>query len=247
MTPRATSRELPHRFPPTRWSVVLEARRETSAQSQAALEMICRSYWYPLYAHVRRCGHSSHDAQDLTQEFFCRLLEKKWLDTADREKGRLRTFLIVALKKFMAKEWRRASAQKRGGGEVPVPMDTAFAESRYVADASANLRPDDVFDQQWALTLIELTLDRLRNEFAAAGKQNDFEALKTCLMAERGAIDYGSVAVGLGINEGAARVSVHRLRKRFREIYREEISQTLSSREELDTELRHLAEALSRG
>lgn len=246
MTNTATSRELPHQFPQTRWSVVLQARRETSALSEAALETICRSYWYPLYAHVRRCGHSPHDAQDLTQEFFCRLLEKKWLDTADREKGRLRTFLIVALKNFMAKEWRRASAQKRGGGEIHVPMDTAFAESRYAASSSTNLRPDDVFDQQWALTLIDLTLERLRNEFMAAGKPDDFEALKTCLMSARGSIDYPGVAQRLGMSEGATRVAVHRIRKRFREVYREEITQTLSNGEELDTELRHLAEALSK-
>lgn len=245
MTDNATSKE-PHQFPQTRWSVVLDARRTTSVESQAALETICRSYWYPLYAHVRRSGQSPHDAQDLTQEFFRHLLEKRWLDSADREKGKLRTFLIVALKNFMAKEWRRASAQKRGGGEIHVPMDTTFAESRYAADTSANLRPDDVFDQQWALTLIDLTIERLRNEFAAAGKPQDFEALKNCLMATRGAIDYSAVSESLGMSEGATRVAVHRIRKRFREIYREEIAQTLSNGDELDTELRHLSEALSR-
>jgi RNA polymerase sigma factor (sigma-70 family) len=246
VTEAITSRAQPEAFPPTRWSVVLAARKETSAESAAALETICRAYWYPLYAYVRRCGHDSHDAQDLTQEFFCRLLEKRWLESADKEKGRLRTFLIVALKRFMAKEWRRASTQRRGGGQTHVPMDTAFAESRYAADATAQLPADDMFDQQWALTLLDLTLERLRKEFEAAGKPNDFEALKSCLMAERGAIDYATVSGRLGVNEGAARVAVHRLRKRFREVYREEISQTLAEGADLDQELKQMAQALTR-
>ncbi len=245
MTESATSRAQPQTFPHTRWSVVLAARKETSEQSAAALETICQAYWFPLYAYVRRCGQSPHDAQDLTQEFFSRLLEKRWLDTADRDKGKLRTFLIVALKKFMAKEWRKASAQKRGGGQTHLPMDTAFAESRYAADAESELRAEDIFEQQWALTLLELTLQRLQKEFESAGKPNDFEEMKSCLVAERGAIDYASVASRLNLNEGAARVAVHRLRKRFREIYREEIAQTLSEDADLNGELRHLAQALA--
>src|SRR5271163_2861132 len=137
----------PRIFPATRWSVVLAARRAESPESAEALEAICRAYWYPLYAHVRRCGQSPHDAQDLTQEFFCRLLEKRWLDSANREKGKLRTFLIVALKNFMSKEWRRASAQRRGGSQSQVPFDTAFAESRYAADPSATLALEESFDR----------------------------------------------------------------------------------------------------
>jgi RNA polymerase sigma factor (sigma-70 family) len=232
-------------FPHTRWSVVLAATRKDSAESAAALEAICRAYWYPLYAYVRRCGQSPHDAQDLTQEFFCRLLEKRWLDSADPGKGRLRTFLIVMLKNFMSNEWRRASAQRRGGGQDQAQFDTAFAESLYAADTSS-LAPDDTFDRQWALTLLNLTVERLRAEFAAAGKPGDFEALKGCLMAERGKIDYPAVAQGLGVNEGAARVAAHRLRKRFREVYREEITQTLADGADVDGELRHLAAALAR-
>jgi DNA-directed RNA polymerase specialized sigma24 family protein len=237
--------EAPRIFPNTRWSVVLAATQRPSPESAPALEAICRAYWYPLYAYVRRCGQPPHDAQDLTQEFFCRLLEKNWLDAADREKGKLRTFLIVALKKFMGNEWRRASAQRRGGGLAQVQFDTAFAESRYAADSHA-LAPDEIFDQQWALALLDLTVNRLRAEFAAAGKPGDFAALKDCLMAGRGAIDYVAVAKRLGLNEGAARVAVHRLRKRFREIYREEILQTLADGADLDAELRHLATALAR-
>src|SRR3989442_778815 len=139
MSEAMTSRALPQAFPHTRWSVVLAATQDPSPESAAALETICRAYWYPLYAYVRRCGQSAPDAQDLTQEFFCRLLQKRWLDTADREKGRLRTFLIVAMKKFMAKEWRRLSAKRRGGGQAHVPMDTALAESRYAADATTGI------------------------------------------------------------------------------------------------------------
>jgi RNA polymerase sigma-70 factor (ECF subfamily) len=224
---------------------VLAATRTPSPESAAALEIICQAYWYPLYAYARRCGQSPHDAQDLTQEFFCRLLEKRWLDSADREKGRLRSFLIVALKKFMSNEWDRISALRRGGGWAHAQFDTAFAESRFAAD-SHSLTPDETFDRQWALTLISLTTSRLRGEFTAAGKPGDYGALKTCLLADRGAIDYAGMAKQLGVNEGAARVAVHRLRKRFREIYREEISQTLAEGADLDAELRHLAAALAR-
>jgi RNA polymerase sigma factor (sigma-70 family) len=245
MSSQTPSSEAPRLFPNTRWSVVVAARQQPSPESAEALENLCRAYWYPLYAYVRRCGHSPHDAQDLTQEFFRRLLEKRWLDSADREKGRLRTFLIVALKKFMSKEWRRASAQRRGGGDAHASFDTAFAETRFAAD-SHSLAPDETFDQQWALTLLELTVNRLRAEFNAAGKPGEFEALKSCLMAERGGIDYADVAKRLGVNEGAARVAVHRFRKRFREVYREELAQTLSESEDLNEELRHLAQALAR-
>jgi DNA-directed RNA polymerase specialized sigma24 family protein len=246
MSSAPASSEAPRVFPNTRWSVVLAACATPSPESATALESLCQAYWYPLYAYVRRCGQAPHDAQDLTQAFFCRLLEKRWLDSADREKGKLRSFLIVALKKFMANEWDRASAQRRGGGRAQVPVDTAFAESRFAADTQT-LAPDETFDRQWALTLISLTTRRLRAEFEAAGKPGDYDALKPCLLADRGAIDYAAVAEQLGVNEGAARVAVHRLRKRFREIYREEISQTLAAGADLDVELRHLAAALARG
>jgi RNA polymerase sigma-70 factor (ECF subfamily) len=245
MSSDCLSSQAPRVFPATRWSVVLAATRTPSPESAAALETLCRAYWYPLYAYVRRCGQSPHDAQDLTQEFFARLLEKRWLDSADPEKGKLRTFLIVALKRFLSNQWDRASAQRRGGGQAPVQMDTAFAESRFAADTHT-LPPEEMFDRQWALTLIELTVSRLRAEFTVAGKPSDYEALKSCLLAGRGAIDYAVVARKLGVNEGAARVAVHRLRKRFREIYREEISQTLAEGADAEAELRHLAAALAR-
>ena len=245
MSTQAAAGNAPGLFPATRWSVVLAATRKDAPESAAALEAICRAYWYPLYAFVRRSGHSPHDAQDLTQEFFCRLLAQRWLAEADPAKGKLRTFLIVALKHFISKEWRRASARKRGGGIAPVQIDTVFAESQFATDPQ-QLAPDETFDQQWALTLLQLTVDRLRAEFANAGKPGDFDRLKDCLMADRGAIDYAAVAHKLTVKEGAARVAVHRLRKRFREIYREEIAQTLADGTDLEAELCHLAAALAK-
>jgi len=234
-------------FVTTRWTLVLAAARAPSPESAAALEAICRAYWYPLYAYARRCGQAPADAQDLTQEFFRLLLEKRWLEDADREKGRLRAFLVTAMKHFMAKEWRRAAAQRRGGGQTRVPMDTAFAEGRYAADPGGGLAADEVFDRQWALTLLELTMGRLEAEFAAAGRAADFAVLKESLTAAHGGLDYASVAARLGGTEGATRVAVHRLRKRFREIYREEIAQTLPAGADVVAEMRHLANALARG
>lgn len=246
MSDQTSSGAQPWAFPPTRWSLVLAARQQPSPESSEALEAVCRAYWYPLYAFVRRSGNSPHDAQDITQEFFRVLLEKRWLDHADRDKGRLRTFLITALKHFMANEWRRQTAQKRGGGQDCIPVDTEFAESRYAADAGAPAAADEVFDRQWALTLLELTMDRLQSEFVAAGRADAFDVLKEFLVVSHAAIDYRSAAVRLNISEGNARVAVHRLRKRFRELYREEISQTLPDGADLDAELRHLAAALVR-
>jgi RNA polymerase sigma factor (sigma-70 family) len=232
-------------FPNTRWSVVLAARERSSRESAAALEAICRAYWYPLYAYVRRHGHSAHDAQDVTQEFFCRMLEKRWLNAADRDKGKLRTFLIVALRKFMSKEWRRASAQRRGGRNAHVQLDTVFAESRYATDSQV-LAPEEMFDRQWALTVLDLAVNRLQAELSAAGKPDDFEALKHCLTAQRGAIDYAVLAQRLRVSEGTARVAAHRMRKRFRQLFREEITQTLAEGADVEAEIRILAVALAR-
>ena len=244
MTNDSASTAAPRLFPNTRWSAVLAARLG-APESVPALEALCQAYWYPLYAYARRCCHSPHDAEDLTQEFFRQLLEKRWLDAADRDKGKLRTFLIVALKNFMSKEWRRASALKRGGGRTFASFDTVFAESRFSADTAA-LAPEETFDRQWALTLLDRTINRLRAELTAAGTSQNFDALKGCLLATRGAIDYAALAQQLDLSEGAARVAVHRVRKRFREIYRQEISQTLADGEDVDAELRQLAAALAR-
>ena len=235
----------PRVFPNTRWSVVLAARRQGTPEAGAALEAICKLYWPPLFAYVRRYGYSEADAQDVTQEFFRQLLEKQWLDDVDREKGKLRTFLMVALKGFMSKERRRAQAQRRGGGHAHAEYNTEFAESKLAADKNTP-GPDEAYDRQWALTLLDLAIERLRGEFMAAGRSDHFEILKGCLTADRGAIDYAGLATKTGMNEGAARVAVHRLRKRFREVYREEIAQTLAGGVNPEEEMRHLAAALAR-
>lgn len=227
-------------FVTTRWSVVLSARDKKSPRCAEALEALCHAYWYPLYAYVRRQGHSPHDAQDLTQDFFARLLRKDYLVAADREKGRFRTFLIVALKRFLANEWDRLRAQKRGGGQVLLSLDTSAAETRYQTEPARNLPPDRIYERRWALTLLDQTMTRLRGEFVAAGKAREFDQLKIFLTAEKGAIAYAGVASELGVNEGAARVAVHRLRRRFREIFREEIAQTVSRPGEIEGEVRYL-------
>ncbi len=229
-------------FVTTRWSIVVAAQHDSSPDAAAALETLCRGYWYPLYAYVRRSGKSAHDAQDLTQEFFARLLDKEWLTSAAPERGRFRSFLLVAMKRFLAKEWHREQAQKRGGGCVFVPLDAGDAEQRYAGEPG--LGADVLFERRWALTLLDSTMDRLRAEFARAGKVAEFGAMKDWLTAGRGEIPYGNLAAQLEMSEGAARVAVHRLRKRFREIFRESIAETVANPEEVEDEMRHLAAAL---
>jgi len=231
-------------FVTTHWSVVLSARAQKSAESDQALETLCRTYWYPLYAYVRRQGHGPHDAQDLTQEFFSRLVQPDYLKSVAREKGRFRTFLLVALKRFLANEWDRARAQKRGGGQVHVTLDTSGAETRYEAEPAEALDADRIYDRRWALTLLEQTMARLRGEFSGAGKAKEFSRLKVFLTADRSTIDYGSLAAELGQSEGALRVAIHRLRKRFREIFREAIAHTVSNPDEVEGEMRHLLAVL---
>ena len=241
-TPRSTPS--PAIFVTTRWSVVLAAQDKSSPDSAAALETLCRAYWYPLYAFVRQRGHSPHDAQDLTQEFIARLLEKDYLKTAAPEKGRFRTFLRVVLKRFLANEWDRAGAQKRGGRETHIPLDTEMGESRYQIESAVGGNDETIYDRHWALTLLEQTMVRLREEFILAGKVEAFAQMKPFLAAERGAIPYEEIAAQLGTTKGAARVAVHRLRRRFREIFREEIAQTLASPADFEDEVRHLMAAL---
>jgi RNA polymerase sigma-70 factor (ECF subfamily) len=231
-------------FHTTRWSVIVAAQRESSNDADAALETLCRIYWYPLYAYVRRTGHSPHDAQDLTQEFFARLLEKEWLNSAAPERGRFRNFLLVAMKRFLAKEWQRQRAQKRGGAFTFVPLDPTQAEQRYAGEPG--LGADVLYERRWALTLIDATLERLSSEFARQGKPGEFELLKDWLTAGRGEIPYAELAVKLDTSEGAARVAVHRLRKRFRELFRDAIAETVLEPAEVEDEMRHLAAALAR-
>lgn len=234
-------------FATTHWSVVLEAGRPGSPDADRALAELCRVYWYPLYAYVRRFGHSPEAAQDLTQEFFARLLEKNYLTAASAEKGRFRTFLLVVLKRFLAKEWSRDHALKRGGGRLQIPIDAEGAESRYLAEAADNLEPERIYERRWAATLLEQALQHLREEYERSGRGHEFEQLKEFLAAERGSIPYDKLAAALGISAGAARVQLHRLRKRFRTLFRDQIAQTVSSPEELDEEVRYVLAVLSEG
>jgi RNA polymerase sigma-70 factor (ECF subfamily) len=222
-------------FVTTHWSVVLSAGEEG-----AALERLCQTYWYPLYAYVRRQGRSPHEAQDLTQEFFARLLQKDFLVGVLREKGKFRTFLLVALKRFLVNEWTRGQAQKRGGGCVHVPLEGHSAETRYLAEPVDRLTAEKLYERRWALTLLDRVLERLRLEFVAAGKEALFEKLKGSLMAEKGEIPNRDAAAALGMSEGALKVAVHRLRRRFRNLFREEVAHTVANPEDIDEEIRHL-------
>ena len=232
-------------FVTTHWSVVVTAGHSDTTRAQEALEKLCQTYWYPLYAYVRRRGQSVEDAQDLTQEFFARLLAGHWVGDADRNRGRFRTFLLTALNRFLANEWDRARAKKRGGDAVSVPLDTAVAESRYCADVESALAADRLYDRQWAMTLLERAMGRLEAEQHRLGKVTEFAVLSPALTAERGDIPYAKMAAELAQNETAVRMAVHRLRKRFREVFREEISQTVADPGEVEEEIRYLLAALA--
>jgi RNA polymerase sigma-70 factor (ECF subfamily) len=219
---------------------VLSAQDKGSPRSVEALESLCRTYWYPLYAFVRRQGHSPHDAQDLTQGFFARLLEKDYLKTADSEKGKFRTFLLVALKRFLADEWDRQHAQKRGGFAPIVSIDQELAESRFAAELSHRLQPDVLFDRQWAMTLVERVMARLQEEYLVSGRARLFEYLRSCLVKDESALPYAEIATQLSLTEAAVKMAVHRLRSRYREILHTEIADTVSAPEEIEGEIRHL-------
>ena len=237
-SPRRTARD----FHTTRWSMVLHARGD-SAGAQASLAQLCGVYWYPLYAFVRRQGMSGHDAQDLTQEFFARLLAKGWLGDVERERGRFRSFLLAAMRHLLANEWDRSRAKKRGGGAAMLALDAMSAETRYRHEPADTQTAEKFFDRRWALTLLDQVLARLRGEMTAAGRLADFEALKFCLTGEKTA--YAEVARTLGMTEGAVKVAVHRLRERYRALLRAEIAETVATAEEVDGEMRHLLAALS--
>jgi RNA polymerase sigma-70 factor (ECF subfamily) len=232
-------------FGTTHWSVVLAAGRGGPTSAQNALACLCETYWYPLYAYVRRRGHRPEDAQDLTQEFFRRLLEGNWVGSADPDKGRFRTFLLTAMTRFLANEWDRARAAKRGGSAATVPLDGAEAEGRYLAEPQAGLSADRLYDRQWATTLLQRSLSRLSKEHEHLGKAAEFAALSPFLGADRGSIPYGQVAEHLGLSEVAARQAIHRLRKEFRQVFREEILQTLATPDDVDAEVRYLIAALA--
>jgi RNA polymerase sigma factor (sigma-70 family) len=232
-------------FNTTHWSVVLSARDDDTAVSGAALETLCQTYWNPVYAYAQRQGYGPADAQDLTQAFFARLLAQDYLQSVAREKGKFRTFLLVALKRFLINEWTRGQTQKRGGGSMRVALAGHSAETQHVEEPADHLTAEKLYDRRWALALLDRVLERLREEFTAVGKAAIFDKLKDSLMAEKGEIPHSEAAAALGMSEGALRVAVYRLRGRFRELFREEVARTVGSDGEIDEEIRHLLTALS--
>ena len=229
-------------FVTTHWSAVLTAGTQDSTQTAEALAALCRTYWRPLHAYAMRQGHNQHDAQDLTQEFFARFLAKNYVAQADREKGRFRSFLLASLKHFLANEWDRANTVKRGGGGAFIPWDELEHEPS--APLESHLPPDQLYERQWALTLLDQVFTRLRNECVAAGKAELFDTLRVHLSGEKAAASYAEVGTTLAMSAGAVQVAVHRLRKRYGELLRAEIAHTVSRPGEVDEELRHLFAAL---
>jgi RNA polymerase sigma factor (sigma-70 family) len=229
-------------FPTTLWTLVLHGGRGEPAQVRAALVQLCRAYWYPLYSFVRRRGYSPHDAEDLTQAFFAQLLEKRALERVDPELGRFRTFLLASLKNFLANDWDKAQARKRGGGQMIVSLDNEIAESRYQLEPSHDMTPERHFERQWAVTLLDQVLAALRDEYHNEGKGDLFEELKIVLTGQPGA--YADMAARLRRSEGAIKVAVHRLRHRYRELIRARIAETVGD-DDVEDELRHLAAVLS--
>ena len=218
--------------------MVVTAGRSDTTRARAALEQLCRHYWQPLYAYVRRVGHPPEEAQDLTQEFFARLLEHNTIARADPARGRFRSFLLGSLKNFLAHEWEKARAQKRGGRVLVIPLEFDTAETRCSPELANTDTPDKIFDRQWALSL------RLRADYADCGKDDLFRGLKETLTGGRSEIPYRELGGRLGMSEGAVKTAAHRLRQRYRELLREEIANTLAGPEEAEEELRHLFAAL---
>ncbi|MHB8970220.1 MAG: RNA polymerase sigma factor [Pirellulaceae bacterium] len=234
------------RFETTQWSLVVSAGRDRSPEARGALATLCENYWFPLYAFVRQTGYSAEDAQDLTQEFLAGLLAKNSLADADRQRGKFRSYLLGALKHFLAKQARRQGAQKRGGHRPQFAVDFSAGEDRYRhLEPVDNFTPERLYQKRWALALLELVFRRLRKEFLAAGKLHLFDRLKPFLAGETGGPPYREVAEELGMSEGAVKVAVHRLRRRFGRLLKEEIAQTIKSPETLEDELAELMAALS--
>jgi RNA polymerase sigma factor (sigma-70 family) len=234
-------------FATTRWSVVLAAGADASSPGvREALATLCETYWYPLYAFLRSRGYQPEAAQDLTQAFFTRLLEKHAIRHADPARGRFRSFLLASLKNFAANERDREIAGKRGGGVPIVPLEIETAEGRFQMEPPSDETPERVFDRRWALTLLDRVMSRLQAETSRGGKSSQFDRLKTYLTGDQPQLSYAQTASELGMSEGAVKVAVHRLRKRFRDLVREEIAQTVSSPEQIEDELRHLWSSVGR-
>ena len=224
---------------------MLSAGRKSSPQSDRALGELCQTYWYPLYAYIRRQGHTKEDAEDLVQAFFACFLEKNYLDGLSAERGKFRAFLLASLKHFLANEWDKSQRQKRGGGAQHLSLDWQSADERFQLDPPDPSSPDKTFDREWAVALLERVVTRLHEECVADGKEKLFEQTKGYLMVGEKAIPYTEAARSLKMDEGAIRVAVHRLRKRYRELLRDEIAQTLDNPEQVADELRSLQAALA--
>ena len=232
-------------FDTTHWSVVLQAGANDSPQAAEALARLCRAYWYPLYAYVRRQGQSIEDAQDLTQEFFTRLLERQSIRSADRNRGRFRTFLLTSLKHFLISEWKQANCAKRGGGRQIISLDAEETETRFRAEPADNRSPDKAFERRWAMVLLDRVLDQLQNEFTAGGRGQVFEELKSSLIGHENESSYAEIGRRLGMTEGNVKVTVHRLKRRYRELLRAEIARTVDDPGAIEAEMRDLFAALS--
>jgi len=233
-------------FRTTRWSVVLLARQDQSVQGEQALEQLCRSYWYPIYSFIRRQGHDSPRAQDLTQGFFAKVLEKKYLSDADAARGKFRSFLLASVKHYLSNEWDYITRLKRGGGNPLLSLDEEAAEGRYQAEPASHETPDKLYDRRWVEALLELVLTRLRSEIAGQGHEKRFDQLKIFLVDEKGAVSFSEIATRLGMTEAAVKGVVRRMRKRFRELFREEIAHTVASPEQIDEEIRSLIALMAR-
>lgn len=227
-------------FATTHWSVVLAAGQTESPQSAEALEQLCRTYWYPLYAFVRRRGYSPQDTEDLLQGFFARFLDKHDLGDVDQAKGRFRAFLLAALKHYLANEWDKAKAIKRGGLVEFLSLDAATAESRYYEEPVSALTPEKLYEQRWAYGLLERVMERLQQEFDTSGQSSLFEAVKDFLLGDSQDVSYADVAARQGLSEGALKKRVQRLRQHYQRLLREEIAQTVARPEDVEDEIRYL-------
>ena len=232
-------------FQTTSWTVIVAASLDSTPDSHQALARLCQTYWSPVYAFIRRKGYDRDEGEDLTQGFFAQLLEKKYLLDADPERGRFRSFLLTAVKHFLANEWDRSHALKRGGGQTVVPIDLVEAEQWYVPAAAEAATPERLFERRWALSLLEHAMARLRADFAAAGKASQFDALVPFFQRDSGGARYDDVARQLGMSPGALRMAVHRLRRQYRALLRAEISETVAAPEQIDDEIRFLMSTLS--
>ena len=234
----------PSDFPTTRWTLVIAAADPHRKETRAALASLCEGYWYPLYAYIRRRGYAADQAQDLAQAFFVRVLEGRYLDRADPEKGRFRSFMLTSLKFFVADEGDRQRADKRGGGAL-VPLECSSGEHRYQREPAHDETPERIFERRWALAVLDRVLDKLRDEFVHHGRPEHFDRLKVFLLGP-GDAPYAVLAREMNTSEGALKVAIHRLRKRYRQLFRQEIADTVADPTEVESELRFLAAVLAR-